>query len=254
MRVGAILGLISFAGAGQDWYFFTNIPVKWVRIVGIVVAIEDFNTRRFYIIDDSSGACIQAKVTGKYVTGKSNGQKDSTSLQRTEKGTPGLYDAPKEQAIIGGAVQIEFPYDVSVGAVVDIKGSIATYWEEKHIQIQKLLPVQSTMQEVALWEKRTKFYADVLSKPWVLSPEIVRKCLRRAERSEEQTRERKQGPRGRAQAHKEPARQDEQSNKTQDDVKPGKHDKRRYTALQRSELAKMIHSEGVKGKFSALGL
>lgn len=262
MCVERLVALTLLSAAGQEWFFFANLPMKWVRIVGIVVAIEDFYTRRVYTIDDSSGACIEALVTGKHVAGSGQGEKETSSVQTTTKDTAKEGEPPKEQAPTAATAQgghIEFPYgDVDIGTIVDIKGSLTTYREEKQIKIEKLLPVRSTMQEVALWEKRNKFHTDVLAKPWVLSPEVVRKCRRKAERSDEQVEKRKTASRGTAPADKEPVPRSERVEKPQkrengqDHDK--KHDKRRRTALQRAEIAKMIHSGGVKGKFSALGL
>ncbi|KAK8044605.1 hypothetical protein PG993_004629 [Apiospora rasikravindrae] len=40
-------------------FFHLNHPIHWVRIVGVVVAIDSFYSRRIYTIDDSSGACIE---------------------------------------------------------------------------------------------------------------------------------------------------------------------------------------------------
>lgn len=229
--------------------------MKWVRIVGVVVAVEDFKTRRLYTIDDSSGTGIVAVVTGKYVSTYSYGAKESNSLRANGKDIPQQRDALKEQAVATEGAHIEFPYNgVDVGAVVYIKGSLTTFAEEKQVKVEKLVHVQSTTEEVVLWEKRNKFYTDVLAKPWVLSSELVQMCRRQAEKSEERAEKRKNKPSARAQAEQEQARQDEQSNKTLHREGPQKQHKRRHTALQRSEIAKMIHDGGVKGKFSALGL
>ncbi|KAK6223695.1 OB-fold nucleic acid binding domain-containing protein [Colletotrichum tabaci] len=147
----------------QDFYFHNNLPIKWARIVGIVVAVDDFPGRRIYTVDDSSGACIECVVVLK---------------------TPPLLDtsAPKPDTagrFNGNRPQPQPPadcLDVDVGSVVDLKGGLATFREEKQIKIEKVRIIRSTEQEVALWERRTRFRNDVLLQPWVLSEKQIRKC------------------------------------------------------------------------------
>lgn len=225
--------------------------MKWIRIVGVVVAIEQFNIRRVYTIDDSSGACVEAIATGKHVYEKADTNKVRiTSLQGVSKGTGDRDDALHALGSTGGNGEktITFPFeDIDVGAIVDIKGKLTTFRDEKQINIEKLVTVRSTAQEVALWEKRNDFHNEVLAKPWVLSPELVKKCRRQAERSEEQAERRKK--RLRARADQEPERQTAEAS-------TGAHrqGKRQRPVLRRTEIASMIQSSGVKGKFSALGL
>lgn len=212
------------------------------------MAIDQFQQRRVYTIDDSSGVCIEATITGKLVTRNNNatevqGKLDAATNEKLEE-QPG---ALREREIAVGGPKLLFPYeDVDVGTVVDIKGELTTFRDEKQINIDKLVTVKSTAQEVALWEKRAEFHKSVLARPWTLSSELVRKCRKQAERSEEQAERRKK--RTRSRADQEAAADEERSNKAQ------KPEKRQRSGLQRSEIAKMIHSGGVKGKFSALGL
>jgi hypothetical protein len=233
---------------GQDWYFYANLPVRWVRIVGIVVAIDQFQQRRVYTIDDSSGACIEATITGTFSTANNNpteapGKLNTAASEKLRE----LDGTLRERDTALGGPKLLFPYEgLDVGAVVDIKGGLTTFRDEKQINIDKLVTIKSTAQEVALWEKRAEFHKSVLSRPWTLSTELVRKCRKQAERSEEQAERRKK--RLRSRADQEAAVDMERSNKVQ------KQAKRQRSGLQRSEVAMMIHSGGIKGKFSALGL
>lgn len=77
------------------------------------------------------------------------------------------------------------PYvDIDVGTVVDVKGGLSTFREERQINVEKMVIVKSTAQEVVLWEKRTKFHREILDVPWVLRDKDIRHCRREAERSE----------------------------------------------------------------------
>lgn len=247
--------------SGQDWYFFRNIPVRWVRIVGVVVAVEDFSMRRLYTIDDSSGACIQAIVLGTHVTASSSSQsaEKDTSPQTDKPTDPSLQPhAPKTHPVASSGVRVQFLYDdVDVGTVVYIKGCLTNFREDKQIRVEKLVQVRSTMEEVALWDKRNRFYAEVLARPWVLSAELVQQCRRQAEKKG-----RRRQPRERARADKEPVRQGQQPCTTakmqeQEGARKSQRDhkqQQRRAGLSRSELAKMISDGGVKGHFGALGL
>ncbi|EEY21927.1 OB-fold nucleic acid binding domain-containing protein [Verticillium alfalfae VaMs.102] len=127
------------AHAGQGLFFHRNLPVKWVRLVGVVVAIDDVYNRRIFTIDDSSGACIECNVAVKVIPAvlPAFGDKDPLAY------------APRRLEFLQQGCD-----DVDVGAVVDIKGSVALFRDEKTVKIQKVKMVRSTAQEVALWEKR----------------------------------------------------------------------------------------------------
>ncbi|KAM4062985.1 telomere regulation protein stn1 domain-containing protein [Hirsutella rhossiliensis] len=169
LRASEIHLLEQHAGfQGENFFFYQNLPIKWVRIVGVVVAVEDFagpgknsTSRRVYTVDDSSGACIEALLLVPAETDKPGGMADKKGLQ------------------------VSPPYqDLDVGAVVDIKGGLSTFRGEKQINIEKTVCLRGTAQEVALWEKRDKFRRDVLDKPWVLRDRDVRRCRKEAEKSE----------------------------------------------------------------------
>lgn len=71
--------------------------------------------------------------------------------------------------------------DLDVGHVVDVKGALSTYRDEKQINIEKMTRVKSTAQEVSLWERRSRFRHEVLDKPWRLSDKDIRRCRKNAE-------------------------------------------------------------------------
>lgn len=161
---------------GEGFYFYKNLPIKWVRIVGVVVAIDDFANLRAYTIDDSSGACIEAIISVSpppKPASAATGTDDASAAAATGSGPPvGLNGPPTT------------PYDhIDVGDVVDVKGALSEFRDEQQIKVEKMLSVKGTNGEVALWEKRAKFRADVLDTPWVLDDKAIRKCRREAERS-----------------------------------------------------------------------
>ncbi|OHE98027.1 DnaJ domain-containing protein, partial [Colletotrichum orchidophilum] len=145
----------------QNFFFHKNLPIKWARIVGIVVAVDKFPGRLIYTVDDSSGACIECTVA-------TNTPPSDTSAPNVEAN--GWFTKRPEPQPPADCV------DVEVGTVVDIKGGLATFREEMQIKIEKVKIIRSTEQEVVLWEKRTRFRNDVLQQPWVLSERQIRRC------------------------------------------------------------------------------
>ena len=212
-----------------------------MRIVGVVVAIDQFSGFRSYTIDDSSGACIE---TLEALPAPSKAQaKDARpgDSKAANKGTAALVPPPDPTA----------PLPVDVGSVVDVKGHLSSFRDEKQIRINQLKPVRSTSQEVQLWEKRAQFHRDILDKPWVLSESDIRRARRRAKRDEAETEGRMKrlhapadrgglGTRGASKATGAVSRSEKDRSK------------QRGTALPANLKDIIQHAE--KGKYNALGL
>ncbi|KAI0849734.1 hypothetical protein F5Y00DRAFT_234654 [Daldinia vernicosa] len=153
LRVADIHDLEGRPGfEGDNVFFSLNHPIRWVRIVGVVVAIDEYSsTRRNYTVDDSTGACIECSIII---------PKPVDSRYRNNAADP-----------------VPDPYsEIDVGMVVEVKGSTSVYRGWKQIQVHKLQRVGSTNQEVQFWDKIRNFREDVLSKPWVLDKREVRRC------------------------------------------------------------------------------
>ncbi|KAI0120475.1 hypothetical protein F4776DRAFT_632674 [Hypoxylon sp. NC0597] len=160
LRATDVHGLESRPGfEGDDVFFSFNHPIRWVRIVGVVVAIEEWYGNRVYTVDDSSGECIECcKYAPKPVDSRH---------QDGEAGEPtAITPAPTPDPLL----------DIDVGMTVEVKGSTSTYRGQKRIKIQKLERIRSTNQEVQFWNKIRDFRREVLSRPWVLEKREVRRC------------------------------------------------------------------------------
>ncbi|KAK3941593.1 hypothetical protein QBC46DRAFT_97370 [Diplogelasinospora grovesii] len=150
---------------GQDVYFHINHPVKWVRIAGVVVAVDEWATHRVYTVDDSSGATIECVVWIPSQPAAAFGQATVVDLK-------------------GGQQDGKLPVidsDLDVGHIIDVKGMVMVFRGTKQIKAEKIVHLRSTEQEVQFWEKIVQLRSDVLSKPWVLDKREVRKCRREAE-------------------------------------------------------------------------
>ncbi|KAG8406925.1 hypothetical protein J3459_018526 [Metarhizium acridum] len=178
LRVSDIHALKQHAGfEGENFFFYRNLPIKWVRVVGPVVAVDDFYGRRVYTVDDSSGKCIEAMINTQPPAPVNN-----VAALQCQPGTAAC-DAAKPSAL--NILDPPGPYgNVDVGDVVDVKGALSTFRDEKQIKIEKLVIVKSTAQEVKMWERRSKFRHEVLDNPWILSDKEIRRCRKEAEASQ----------------------------------------------------------------------
>ncbi|KAH6605651.1 hypothetical protein Trco_004804 [Trichoderma cornu-damae] len=240
LRVAEIHALDQHPGfEGENFFFYKNLPIKWVRVVGVVVAIEQYVNRRLYTIDDGSGRNILALVMPPAPAKPKNG---STAGEQPTETDPQDAD----------------PYaDVDVGVVVDVKGGVSAFRSERQISVEKMVVVKGTAQEVVLWEKRTKFRREVLDAPWLLQEKDIRQCRRDAERPEvlEAQREKKARKQSRA---REANRDDEKplAKDTKDKTaRGGDNDSNDNDAAKRMRrIQRMIREGALTGRYSALGL
>ncbi|KAI1141522.1 hypothetical protein F5Y05DRAFT_264564 [Hypoxylon sp. FL0543] len=162
LRATDIHGLESRPGfEGDDVFFSLNHPIRWVRIVGVVVAIDEYYGHRVYTVDDSTGQCIEcSKAIPKPVD----------SRHQDGAGNESTAAAPAP------ASEPDPPSDIDVGMTVEVKGSTKLFRGQMHIKILKLQRIRSTNQEVQFWNKIRDFRREVLSRPWILEKRQVRRC------------------------------------------------------------------------------
>lgn len=221
---------------GENFFFYRSLPIKWVRIVGVVVAIDEYAGRRVYTVDDSSNACIECTI----LLPQPPKEDDDASKRETKTAQLPEHAPP---------LALQLYTDIDVGSVVDVKGGLSTFRDEKQITIEKMHSVKCTAQEVSLWEKRARFRKDVLDKPWVLRDRDIRRCRKQAERSEEEAERKRKRLKAmiEGQAAKQPVKIAKEPPKepNQDHKRPGNHSK--------VDLRQVIQN-GAQGKYDALGL
>ncbi|OTA59567.1 hypothetical protein K449DRAFT_384902 [Hypoxylon sp. EC38] len=160
LRATDVHGLESRPGfEGDDVFFSLNHPIRWVRIVGVVVAIDEWYGNRVYTVDDSSGECIECC---KYAPKPVDSRPQDGGAGEPTATTP----APAPDPLL----------DIDVGMTVEVKGSATTFRSQKRIKIQKVQRIRSTNQEVQFWNKTRDFRREVLSRPWVLERREERRC------------------------------------------------------------------------------
>ncbi|RKU48668.1 hypothetical protein DL546_009423 [Coniochaeta pulveracea] len=142
----------------KNVYFHLNHPIMWVKVVGIVVAIDEWSACRTYTIDDSSGATIECVAN---VPEKLNVSTTTKAEGERSKGP-----------VVGS--------DVDVGDCIQVTGCIIQTKRARKIKTTVIKHLQSTAEEVRFWNKLVEFQRDVLSQPWVLTEKEVRRCRRQA--------------------------------------------------------------------------
>ena len=84
--------------------------------------------------------------------------------------------------------------DIDVGHVLDVKGGLKVYRTTKQIEVEKIVHLRSTQQEMHFWNKITQLRREVLSKPWKVDAQERRRCRRQAKGSNGETTGRRSGP------------------------------------------------------------
>lgn len=209
----------------EGFYFYKTLPIRWVRITGIVSAIDTFEGHRAYTIDDSSNASIEAllKIDG-------SGKPIATKQYADQTWTASVADG------------------VTVGSIVDVKGWLHTF-NDLQINIKKMELVHSTTDELKLWRQREEQQQKLLDKPWVLQKREIRRCRAVAEKSEaEATRDAQ-----RIQKAVEAANKSTKGRKNE--PKKDESNEENLEQRERAEQRRAAIARGIaEGKFKALGL
>ncbi|TVY42884.1 hypothetical protein LOCC1_G003974, partial [Lachnellula occidentalis] len=161
---------------GRPVYHHGNHPVKWVRLTGVVVAMDEFYGRKVVTLDDSSGMCIECTCPAPQAATLPADTRPTVVVTRNK---------PVAQQIEGPTVtNPKIPWDeVDVGVVVKIKGAIRNFRDDqRQVEMIKVEVLRSTDQEVRCWDEVLAFRREVLSVPWVVSAEMEEKYKRRAMR------------------------------------------------------------------------
>lgn len=163
--------------------------IKYVRLTGLIVAVDERWGRMVYTLDDSSGVNIEVtcaappKPLSKEVegTGALNVAASTTkpaSVSAPAKSTTALAPIESAAAEPQQLISPDGPNltNIDVGSVVKVKGGIGIYRDQKQIRLKVITTLGDTNAEVKCWNDVATFRKDVLSKPWVVSAEEEEKC------------------------------------------------------------------------------
>ncbi|KAJ5050545.1 uncharacterized protein L3040_002422 [Drepanopeziza brunnea f. sp. 'multigermtubi'] len=181
---------------GRVLYHLGNHPVKWVRITGVVVAMDQYPGKRVYVVDDSSGmniecaaaAPVSSPINEAPAVPKHLDQIASLMAAKPSNAPPKKPERMKEtqgeEKNTSPSVQTPMvPWDeIDVGMVVKVKGRVNSRWDIIQIEVVKVEVMRCTDQEVRCWNEIMAFKRDVSDRPWVVSKEQEEKCRRLKER------------------------------------------------------------------------
>lgn len=142
---------------GQNIYFYLNHPIRFVRIVGVVVAIDDINLKYSALtLDDGSGSTVELKIV-RTVPGDSNSKVPSSNT------------AVSNVDVISQFGVFEIMVDrrrVDIGTVLKAKGTISEFRGVKQLELKRIQIVPSTDEEAQAWAETAAFKTRTLSVPW----------------------------------------------------------------------------------------
>lgn len=148
---------------GQNIYFHLNHPIRFVRLVGVVVEIDITPGAKHILIslDDSSGACIEIKTSFRNVN----------EHDRTEYPSNTLVDSLDVIVKLGHPIVLINKQRVELGTVINVKARLDSFRKQRQLVPELLRIVGSTNKETKAWSETAEWKRDVLSKPWVLRQE-----------------------------------------------------------------------------------
>ncbi|KAH7136000.1 hypothetical protein B0J11DRAFT_176520 [Dendryphion nanum] len=150
----------------QRIYFHLNHPIRYVRLVGVVVAIDDINAKYTVLtIDDGSGATVEVKII---------------------RLTPEVYDpveSPSNTVLDNvevisrlGAFEVTVDHHpLDIGTVIKAKCTLSEFRGQKQLELKRVWIVPTTDEEVRAWAETAAFKRDVLSIPWHIDSTLHKK-------------------------------------------------------------------------------
>lgn len=142
---------------GQNIYFYLNHPIRFVRVVGVVVAIDDINIKYSALtLDDGSGATVELKIVR---TAPANQGPKECSSNTTVKNVNVISQFGVFEVTVDGQ-------KVDIGTVVKAKGTISEFRGVKQLELKRAQIVSSTDEEAQAWAETAAFKIGTLAIPW----------------------------------------------------------------------------------------
>ncbi|MCJ1397849.1 hypothetical protein MMC11_001045 [Xylographa trunciseda] len=149
----------------QKIHFYLNHPIKWIRLVGVIVAFDVSDYRFTFCLDDSSGQTVEVTCP-----------RDRTGARPPTKSTPSAATSktPAPSADLKGRTLSGISIDlagIDVGSVVKVKGGVGAFRGEPQVELERITPIHTTTAEAAAWREAMLFHSTILSAPWSLTPD-----------------------------------------------------------------------------------
>ncbi|KAL8741136.1 MAG: hypothetical protein Q9184_008420 [Pyrenodesmia sp. 2 TL-2023] len=256
--------------SGQNTYFHLNHPIRWIRLVGVIVALDVYPNRVVMTLDDSSGLTIDV-FCRKEVNNALALNTAVESHQTINLNNGSRYVENKHTYTTNEGFRISLK-DIDIGSVVKIKGGISEFRGEKQVTLERISVVRTTNEEASAWAENATFYDEILSKPWVVGERKQQEARVEAEgvkRERQARRDRKRRKKAPEEKEERKARREQERGRGEKSGR-GNREKKRETGevkstsrkhevvktarLHRDTGGKQIVRPAVSGKFDALGL
>lgn len=120
---------------GQNLFFHLNHPIKWIRLIGVIVALDFYPTRWIALLDDSSGATIEITCgrpapapTTQHANVASLAEVHSTRRDGFETSRKGVTATGRDVDLSG----------VDIGTVVKVKGGVGSFREVRQMLLERI--------------------------------------------------------------------------------------------------------------------
>ncbi|KAF2449653.1 hypothetical protein P171DRAFT_405085 [Karstenula rhodostoma CBS 690.94] len=161
-------------------YFYLNHPIRYIYLVGVIVAVNEINLRYTTLtLDDGSGDTLEVKI---------------------KRLLPELYnpvDSPSNTEVdnldvLSGLGRFDITVDgqiVDIGTIIKVKGTISEFRGFKQLELKRIWVVSTTDEEAKFWKALATFKKNVLGKPWHLGKAEGEKIKRELKLEQWKTRE-----------------------------------------------------------------
>lgn len=142
---------------GQHIYFYLNHPIRYVRVVGVVVAIDDITSKYSALtLDDGSGTTIELKIVRRIADQHSS---DSHASNTTINNVNVISQFGVFEITVDNV-------NVDIGTVLKAKGTISEFRGVKQLELRRVQIVSSTDEEAQAWAEGAAFKTKILSNKW----------------------------------------------------------------------------------------
>jgi hypothetical protein len=141
-------------------YFYLNHPIRYLYLVGVIVAVNEINLRYTTLtLDDGSGDTLEVKI--KRILPELYNPVDSPSNTEVDN-----------LDVISGLGRFDITVDgqvVDIGTIIKVKGTISEFRGFKQLELKRIWVVSTTDEEAKFWNALATFKMNVLGRPWHLS-------------------------------------------------------------------------------------
>lgn len=155
---------------GQQIAFHSNHPIRFVRLVGVIVSIDitpGGGKHALLCLDDGSGACVEVKVERRAI--EVNNQEDSRGEVAVTYPSNTLCDCIDVHLELGALSVLVNREVVDIGSVLKVKATLENFRGTRQLKPERVWVVKDTNAESQAWTEAAAWKREKLAKPWVLT-------------------------------------------------------------------------------------